>query len=52
MAEPKVPTDFNALYSRAARAARGVTATAAPIERLAIARLADAVPDATVGLRF
>ena len=48
MAEKKFPTNFNALYSRAARAGRGVEATVAPTERPAVARLATAVPDIAV----
>src|SRR4051812_17081526 len=48
MAEQKIPTNFNALYSRPARAARGVMAPAAPAERPAVARLTNAVPDVAV----
>jgi hypothetical protein len=48
MAEQKVPSNFNALYSRSARAARGVAAAAAPAERSAVARLANSVPDVAV----
>ena len=48
MAEQKVPSNFNALYSRAARAARGVAAAAAPAERSAVARLTNSVPDVAV----
>jgi hypothetical protein len=48
MADQKIPGDFNALYSQAARASRGVTLTAAPAERNAVARLASAVPEVRV----
>jgi extracellular elastinolytic metalloproteinase len=48
MAEPKVPDNFNALYSRPARAARGVAAAAPPTERAAVARMTAAVPDLAV----
>lgn len=48
MAEQKVPSNFNALYSRAARAARGVAPAAAPAERAAVTRLASAVPEIDV----
>ena len=48
MAEPKVPENFNALYSRAARAARGVAVAAAPADRPAVSRMAGDVPDLTV----
>ena len=48
MAEQKVPTNFNALYSRAARNARGVAAAVVPTERPAVARLSGSVPDVAV----
>ncbi len=48
MAEPKVPENFNALYSRAARAARGVVVAAAPADRPAVARMAGDVSDLTI----
>ncbi len=48
MADQKVPENFNALYSHAAKAARGIPRAAAPAERPAVARLADAVPEVTV----
>ena len=48
MTEPKVPENFNALYSRAARAARGVAVAAAPADRPAVSRMAGDVPDLTV----
>ena len=44
----KIPGDFNALYSQAARASRGVALTGAPAERNAVARLASAVPEVRV----
>ncbi|CCE98514.1 hypothetical protein SFHH103_04023 (plasmid) [Sinorhizobium fredii HH103] len=48
MAEPKVPENFNALYSRAARTARGVVVAAAPTDRPAVSRMAGDVPDLTI----
>jgi len=50
--DPKVPQDFNALYDRAARAARGiaVAAAAAPPARAAVARMAADVPSVDVHL--
>ena len=48
MAEQKVPTNFNALYSRAARNARGVAAAVVPTERPAVARISGSVPDVAV----
>lgn len=48
MADQKVPENFNALYSHAAKAARGIPRAAAPAQRPAVARLADAVPEVTV----
>ncbi|MBR1033211.1 M36 family metallopeptidase [Bradyrhizobium liaoningense] len=48
MAEPKVPENFNALYSRGARAARGIEIAVPSAERPAIARLNSAVADVAV----
>jgi extracellular elastinolytic metalloproteinase len=48
MAEPKVPENFNALYSRGARAARGIAIAAPSADRPAIARLNSAVADVSV----
>jgi extracellular elastinolytic metalloproteinase len=48
MAEPKVPANFNALYSRAARAARGVAVAVPPAEPPAVSRMAGDVPDVIV----
>lgn len=45
MAEMKVPENFNALYSRGARAARGLALAVPSAERAAVARLNSAVPD-------
>ena len=49
MAEKKVPEDFNALYDRPTRAARGAAPTrAAPAENEALGRLASDVPELEV----
>ncbi len=48
MAEPKVPENFNALYSHGARTARGVAIAAPSDRRPAVARMAAEVPDMTI----
>jgi extracellular elastinolytic metalloproteinase len=48
--DPTVPQDFNALYDRATRAARGVAAAAAPAAHAAVDRMAAEVPGLDVHL--
>lgn len=48
MAEPNVPADFNALYSRAAKHARGVPLAPALEAHPAVTRMAGTMPDLAV----